>query len=62
MEYEKPWFESKSIWGALISILAFLSLLVGNLSTEMEPIVILAGATGALYAIYGRLSATEFIS
>ena len=68
MVEEKNWYESKTIWGALIAVLASISGAVG-LSIETgaqaelaEVMVQMVGAIGALFAIYGRLSATDMIS
>jgi len=68
MTDEKTWYESRTIWGALIAVAAsFLSMtgisLDAQMQSELADIVIQAvGAVGALMAIYGRLSATRVIA
>ncbi len=65
---EKPWYLSRTIWGSLIAVAAALGSILGIsldqvTQTELADIVVqMAGAAGALVAIYGRLSATEIIS
>jgi len=65
---EKPWYLSRTIWGSLIEVAAALGSILGisldqATQTELADIVVqLAGAAGALVAIYGRLAATEIIS
>ena len=65
---EKPWYESRTIWGSLIAIAAALSSTLGvsidgATQTELASIVVqFAGAAGSLLAIYGRLVATDMIS
>ena len=65
---QKPWYHSKTIWGALITVG---SAAVGSMGVVVDPstqaeladkIVHLVGAIGGLLAIYGRLSATDTIS
>ena len=64
---EKNWYESTTIWGALIAVLASLASSFGLLidapvQTELaESLVQLVGAMGAILAIYGRLNATSII-
>ncbi len=65
---EKAWYESKTIWGSLVSVCAALIATLGvDIDAGMqqaiaESMVQMLGAIGALYAIYGRLSATQVIS
>ena len=65
---EKPWYLSRTIWGSLIAVAAALGSILGipldqATQTQLADIVVqLAGAAGALVAIYGRLAATEIIS
>lgn len=65
---EKPWYESKTIWGSLVAVAAALSAALGmsiDQATQNElssVLVQLTGAAGSLLAIYGRLSATDVIS
>ncbi len=68
MVEEKQWYQSKTIWGALIAVAA--SMLGGlGISIEgavqndlAEAMLQLVGAIGAMIAVYGRLSATEIIT
>jgi hypothetical protein len=68
MVEEKPWYASKTIWGSLISVAAALATTVGigiDQTTQgeiAEAMVQLVGAAGALFAIYGRLTATDIIA
>lgn len=65
---EKPWYLSKTIWGSIVAVAA--SLLSGaGISLDSpaqaqfaEAAVQLVGALGGLFAIYGRLSATDIIA
>ena len=65
---EKPWYESKTIWGSLIAVAAALSATIGidldapTQSQLASVLVQIAGAAGSLLAIYGRLSATDIIA
>jgi hypothetical protein len=63
MEETKQWYRSKTVWGALIAILAAL---LPSMGMELDDsaqgqladnLVSLAGAIGGLVAIYGRLTA-----
>lgn len=68
MVEEKSWYESKTIWGALIAVAASitgamgLSVDIGAQSDLADALVQMVGAIGAMLAIYGRLSATDIIS
>lgn len=68
MVEEKNWYESKTIWGALIAVAASvtgamgLTVDTGAQSDLADALVQLVGAVGAMIAIYGRLSATDIIS
>lgn len=65
MDYSKKWYLSKTIWGALIAVAAPLFQLVGiELSSDIQAqitdsIVTIAGASGGLLALFGRLSASR---
>ena len=67
MVEEKPWYLSKTIWGSLVSVAAALAAAFGvaadahSQQAIAEAAVQLAGAAGALVAIYGRLTATRII-
>lgn len=63
MEDIKQWYLSKTVWGALIAVLASaarpmgLDLDVGMQAEMADSLVSLAGALGGLIAIYGRMAA-----
>lgn len=67
MVSDKSWFESKTIWGALLAVAAAVAGALGISIDEntqqgiADALVQLAGAAGALFAIYGRLTATDII-
>lgn len=60
----KPWYQSKTVWGALIAVGASMLKLAGvELADGMQEeladgAVSLAGTLGGLLALYGRISAT----
>jgi hypothetical protein len=61
----KPWYQSKTVWGALIAIGSPLLRHAGfDLGSAEEAqladaLTTLAGTLGGLLALYGRLSATK---
>lgn len=63
----KPWYLSKTVWGAGLAVLASLLHLSGvELGLEeqgalADGLVALFGALGALFAVYGRISARHAI-
>ena len=65
MDETKQWYLSKTVWGALIAILASLlpamgvELDAGTQARLADNLVSLAGAIGGLVAIYGRLTAEK---
>ena len=65
---EKPWYESRTIWGSLIAVAAALSAAMGitidgATQAELASVVVqITGAAGSLLAIYGRLVATDIIA
>lgn len=65
---EKNWYESKTIWGALLAVVASLMSTLGIqvdavAQTDLaDALIQLIGAVGAMLAIYGRLSATDIIA
>ena len=67
MDNMKAWYQSKTIWGALIAVLAPLLHvaglnLPGGFENELaEGLVTVAGGVGGLVALYGRLAATSAI-
>ena len=64
---EKPWYLSKTIWGSLVAVGAALASAVGlNIDAQNQQLISDAimqfiAAGGALFSIYGRLSATDII-
>ena len=65
MEEMKQWYLSKTVWGALLAILAtscrpweWISMRVRRISLRMISCR-LPGAIGGLIAIYGRLTAEK---
>ncbi len=67
MDDLKHWYNSKTIWGALISVIASLLHVSGiNIAAAdqgqlVDSIVNIAGALGGLLAVYGRVTATSAI-
>lgn len=68
MVEEKQWYQSKTVWGALLAVAASM---VGALGISIDTsaqsdiadaMIQFVGAVGAMIAIYGRLTATEIIS
>jgi hypothetical protein len=65
MDETKQWYLSKTVWGALIAIVASLlsgmglELGAGVQDRLADDLVSLAGAIGGLIAIYGRLTAEK---
>jgi hypothetical protein len=65
MENMKQWYLSKTVWGALVAILAGLlpamgmELDAGAQSQLADDFVSLVGAVGGLVAVYGRLTAEK---
>jgi len=65
---EKQWYQSKTIWGALLAVTASLfgafgiSIDTGVQNELSDALIQLIGAVGAIAAIYGRFSATNIIS
>lgn len=65
MDETKQWYLSKTVWGALIAIIASLlsgmglELGAGAQDRLADDLVSLAGAIGGLIAIYGRLTAEK---
>ncbi|TNM65637.1 hypothetical protein [Aliirhizobium smilacinae] len=67
MDMMKNWYQSKTIWGALIAVaasglhLAGLEIGAADQAELADIAVTLTGATGGLLALYGRLVATGSI-
>jgi hypothetical protein len=67
MDDMKAWYQSKTVWGALIAVAASLlqagGIDLGNeVQSELADLAVtLAGAAGGLVAIYGRISASTGI-
>ena len=63
----KQWYHSKTIWGSLIAVAAALAGSFGvAIDAQAQQSLVdaalqLVGAGGALFAIYGRLAATDLI-
>jgi hypothetical protein len=61
----KQWYQSKTVWGALVAILASLLQASGTAIDASgqdqlaNNLVALSGAIGGLVALYGRLSADK---
>ena len=64
---QKPWYLSRTIWGALLAVAASVANSSGIAISEStqgelaDIMVSMTGAAGALVAIYGRLNATDMI-
>lgn len=67
MDGMKAWYQSKTVWGALIAVGASLLQIMGaevDIGTQAELAdlaVTTVGAVGGLIAIYGRISARSEI-
>lgn len=67
MDDMKAWYQSKTVWGALIAVGSSLLQIKGiELSADMQAdlaniALTLAGVAGGLLAIYGRLRAATGI-
>ncbi|SDH74986.1 hypothetical protein [Roseospirillum parvum] len=64
-ETSKAWYRSRTVWGALVTLLA---LLLGQIGLELTPelrselttaLVTLGGALGTVLTLYGRIKATR---
>jgi len=67
MEDIKQWYHSKTVWGALLAIVASLLKMRGfevsaaDQSAIADALVSIVGAAGGLLAIYGRVTASAVI-
>jgi hypothetical protein len=65
MEDLKTWYQSRTIWGALVAIIASLahaggfSLSASDQGQIADALVSVAGTAGGLVAIWGRVKATS---
>lgn len=63
MNIEKPWWQSKTLWGAAVTLLsavlglAGLELTEGDRASLTELLTSLGAAMGGLMALYGRITA-----
>ncbi|MBB3963742.1 MULTISPECIES: hypothetical protein [Rhizobium] len=63
----KNWYSSKTIWGAVVAMIASALHFTGvDIATAdrgeiVDAIVNIAGALGGLLAVYGRVTATSVI-
>lgn len=61
----KQWYQSKTVWGALIAIMASLLQASGidfdatGQEQAADSLVAISGAVGGLIALYGRMSADK---
>ncbi len=67
MDGMKEWYQSKTVWGALITVLASLLQIAGlQLGADVQAhlvdiIMTMMGVAGGLLAIYGRIVADSGI-
>ncbi|MGK6315234.1 hypothetical protein [Neorhizobium sp. DT-125] len=67
MDGTKAWYQSKTVWGALIAVGASLLQMAGielgqDVQADLADIAVtLAGVAGGLLAIYGRIAAQSGI-
>jgi hypothetical protein len=71
MNQRQPWYLSRGIWGALVSVVATLAAVLSHNKVQILPadqdqivtlILTIAGAVGSGVALYGRIAATKQIS
>ncbi|MEX6505612.1 hypothetical protein [Jiella sp. M17.18] len=67
MDETKPWYQSRTIWGGVVALIAASA---GYFGYDLDPgahealtnaLISGAGAVGAVVAIYGRLAAKSTI-
>lgn len=67
MSDTKPWYLSRTVWGALIAISASIGGAFGLVISEQEQATLadaalqIVGAVGAVVALYGRLAASQIL-
>lgn len=57
MEQIKPWYASKTIWGAALSVVAGLTGTLVNADPVVELVTQVATVVGGAVAAYGRINA-----
>lgn len=68
MDDLKHWYQSRTVWGAIVAILASLAqafglgLNAGQQADLAEALLALSGAMGGLLALYGRFKAETRIA
>jgi len=71
MNDTQPWYLSRGVWGALVSLIAAIAAALSHNKLQILPadqdqivtlILTVAGAVGGAVALYGRLRATKQIS
>lgn len=68
MNDSKKWYQSKSVWGGIVALLAVLlgafgySIGDGDQSALIDSLSVIGGAVGSLVAIYGRVKASKRVS
>jgi CDP-diglyceride synthetase len=62
MKPNKAWYKSKTIWGAIVAILALVAGAFGysvGQEAQSEVVAAIIGVVGGLFAIYGRIKAVD---
>ena len=68
MTDEKKWYQSKSVWGGIVTVLALALTAFGygigadDQAALVDYAVSIGGAIGGLIAIYGRVKASKKVS
>jgi hypothetical protein len=68
MILQKPWYQSKTVWGGFITVLAIIAgqfgiLIDGNIQQQLIDLFLNGAALlGSALAIYGRLKAVTKLS
>lgn len=68
MSTEKPWYLSKTVWGAAVSVAATVGSLLGlpiqaaDQGALTDAILQTIAAVAGIFAIFGRLTATDKLS
>lgn len=68
MNDTKPWYMSRTVWGALVAIAASIGGAFGIMITQADQVEIadtvlqIVGTVGGLIALYGRLSAQKVLT